>query len=221
MRTICALALSLAAATGGQLEEKPPKAPAGFDEATAGRLLEIRRVFVDRLGGGETASQIRDMIISSLQSGRLFVITEKEERADAFLRGSAEDLVFTDVHSSSDNINARAAASLGSNPDKEAADRRSRSGSITVGEQESTRIAERKHEATVSVRLVSKDGDVLWSTTQESLGAKFRGASADVADKVTRQLLKDYEAARQARNGLREKGIQADRGAAGEARKNP
>ena len=221
MRTICALALGLAAAAGGQTEEKPAKAPAAVDEATAVRLLEIRRVFVDRLGGGETAAQIRDMIIGSLQIGKLFVITEKEERADAFLRGSAEDLVFTDVHSSSDNLNARASASMGSNPDTAAADRRSRSGSLTVGEQESTRIAERKHEATASVRLVSKDGDVLWSTTQESLGAKFRGASADVADKVTRQLLKDYEAARQARNGLRGKGIQADRGAAGEARKNP
>jgi hypothetical protein len=218
---LCALALSLAAPAGGQTEEKAVKAPAAFDEATALRLLEVRRVFVDRLTGGETASQIRDMIIGSLQSGKLFVITEKEEKADAILRGSAEDLVFTDVHSSSDNINARAAASLGSNPDKEAADRRSRSGSITVGEQESTRTAERKHEATASVRLVSKDGDVLWSTTQESLGAKFRGASADVADKVTRQLLKDYEAARQVRNGLKGKEIQADKRVAGEPRKNP
>lgn len=221
MCTICALALSLAAATGGQVEEKPPKAPAAFDAATAVGLLEIRRVFVDRLGGGETAAQIRDMLISSLQAGKLFVITEKEERADAILRGSAEDLVFTDVHSSSDSLNARASVGLGSNPDKEAADRRSRSGSLTVGEQESTRIAERKHEATASVRLVSKDGDVLWSTTQESLGAKFRGASADVADKVTRQLLKDYEAARQARNRLREKEIQIDPGAARENRQNP
>ncbi len=221
MRPICALALSLAVANGGQMGEKPPKAPAAFDEATAARLLEIRRVFVDRLGGGETASQIRDMIISSLQSGKLFVITEKEERADAVLRGSAEDLVFTDVHSSSDSLNARASAGVGSNPDKEAADRRSRSGSLTVGEQESTRIAERKHEATASVRLVSTDGDVLWSTTQESLGAKFRGASADVADKVTRQLLKDYEAVRKARNALVGKGIQIDRGPAGEAQKNP
>jgi hypothetical protein len=221
MRLICALGLSFVVAAGGQTEEKPVKAPAAFDRATAVRLLEIQRVFVDRLGGGETASQIRDMIIGSLQSGKLFVITEKEERADAVLRGSAEDLVFTDVYSSSDSLNARASAGTGSNPDKEAADRRSRSGSLTVGEQESTRLAERKHEATASVRLVSKDGDVLWSTTQESLGAKFRGASADVADKVTRQLLKDYEAARQARNELRGKGIQADQGAAGEARKNP
>jgi hypothetical protein len=64
---------------------------------------------------------------------------------------------------------------------------------VTVGEHESTHIAERKHEAVASVRLVNKDGDVIWSTTQESLGAKFRGASADVAYKVTKQLLADIE----------------------------
>lgn len=221
MPKICAVLLSLAAAASGQMEERPAKTPSAFDAATAVRLLEIRRVFVDRLGGGETASQIRDMIISSLQSGKLFVITEKEERADAVMRGSAEDLVFTDVYSSSESLNARASAGVGSNPDRDADDRRSRSGSLTVGEQESTRIAERKHEATASVRLVSKDGDVLWSTTQESLGAKFRGASADVAEKVLRQLLRDYEAARQARNWLKVKGIQVDRGAAGEVRRNP
>jgi hypothetical protein len=46
------------------------------------------------------------------------------------------------------------------------------------------------------VRLVNKDGDVIWSTTQESLGAKFRGASADVADKITAKLKEDFEKAR-------------------------
>jgi hypothetical protein len=44
-----------------------------------------------------------------------------------------------------------------------------------------------------TVRLVNKDGDVIWSTTQESTGAKFRGASADVAEKITRQLVADYD----------------------------
>ncbi len=167
---------------------------------TLTRLLDIRRVYVDRFGGGETGSQLRDMIISSIQSAKLFVITENEERADAVLRGSAEDLIFTDTHSSSDSLDARASASLGSNPDRTASDRRSRSGAVSAGEQESSRSVERRHEATASVRLVSKDGDVLWSTTQESLGAKFRGAGADVADKIARQLAKDYEVARKERN---------------------
>src|SRR5215471_16580716 len=55
----------------------------------------LRRVFVDRLSGGETATQMRDMIVSSLQNARLFVITENQERA-AVLPGSDDDLVFTD-----------------------------------------------------------------------------------------------------------------------------
>jgi hypothetical protein len=46
---------------------------------------------------------------------------------------------------------------------------------------------------------------VIWSTTQESLGAKFRGASADVADKITRQLQADYARARKVAGASAEK----------------
>jgi len=45
---------------------------------------------------------------------------------------------------------------------------------------------------------VNRDGDVLWATTQESGGAKFRGATADVADKVARALAEDVRQARAA-----------------------
>ena len=65
-----------------------------------------------------------------------------------------------------------------------------------VGQDESEKISERKHEAMAAVRLVDGNGDVIWSTTQESLGAKFKGASADVADKVVKQLLADIDKAR-------------------------
>lgn len=205
MLSLACVLLLLSAQAGPAASPKEEAAPAAVEEATTLRLLEIRRVFVDRLSGGETAAQIRDMIIASLQSAKLFILTENEERADAFLRGSAEDLVFTDTYSASESLSARASTSLGRDPDTSGSDRRGRSASVSVGDQESMRIAERKHEATASVRLVSKDGDVLWSTTQESLGAKFRGASADVAEKITRQLVKDYEAARKARNSLKHK----------------
>src|SRR5437870_2030994 len=43
-------------------------------------LLAIKRVYVDRLTGGETAAQMRDLIIGSLQSAKLFVITENADR---------------------------------------------------------------------------------------------------------------------------------------------
>jgi hypothetical protein len=62
-----------------------------------------------------------------------------------------------------------------------------------VNDSESVRIQERKHEASASVRIVARDGDVLWSTTQESQGAKFRSASADVAERITRQLIADID----------------------------
>ena len=195
-----ALILCVAAAVPAGTQQSAAKAPAPVETETLVRLLDIRRVYVDRLGGGETAGQVRDMIISSLQGAKLFILTENQDRADAILRGSAEDLVFTDTYSSSESLNARASAGIGSDPDRTSSDRRSRYGGVSVGDQESTRIAERKHEASASVRLVSKDGDVLWSTTQESLGAKFRGASADVAEKITRQLLRDYDSAKRLRD---------------------
>jgi hypothetical protein len=38
---------------------------------------------------------------------------------------------------------------------------------------------------------VNSDGDVIWTTTQESKGGKYKGASADVADMCVKQLLRD------------------------------
>src|SRR5579884_811442 len=75
------------------------------------QLLSIRRVYVDRLTGGETAAQMREILISSLEETGLFIVTENQDRADTFLRGGAEDLVFTEVHSSSDSVNVHGSAS--------------------------------------------------------------------------------------------------------------
>ncbi|MSV34175.1 MAG: hypothetical protein EXQ47_01065 [Bryobacterales bacterium] len=166
------------------------------------QIVRVKRVYVDRLTGGETAAQMRDLIMSSLQGSKLFVITENPERADAFLRGAAEDLVFTDAFSSSEGVRMSAgegessASSTGSRVSgvsNTVSNRSSRRLSVGVGDHESLSTRERKHEALATVRLVNKDGDVIWSTTQESNGAKFRGASADVADKITRQLVADYQ----------------------------
>jgi hypothetical protein len=166
------------------------------------QIAGIKRVYIDRLTGGETAAQMRDLLISSLQGSKLFVLTENADRADAFLRGAAEDLVYTDNFQSSEGVNAhvgdseRNSNSSGSrfNGGGGSVSRSvARSMSAGVGENEATNIHERKHEAMATVRLVNKDGDVMWSTTQESIGAKFRGASADVADKITKQLTADME----------------------------
>jgi len=62
-----------------------------------------------------------------------------------------------------------------------------------MGTSDSSVNTETINEARVAVRLVNSDGDVIWTTTQESKGAKYQGSSADVADKCVKQLLRDVE----------------------------
>jgi hypothetical protein len=156
-------------------------------------LLAVKRIHVEKLNG-ESSAQIRDMLINALQSAKVFVMTENAEKADAILRGFGEDLIYNESFESRDGVDAR--ASIGSSGSSRSTGRRLPGVTLGVGTDESTRSNERKHEASVAVRLVNRDGDVIWSTTQESKGAKFRGASADVADKVIRQLLTDLDKAR-------------------------
>jgi hypothetical protein len=168
-----------------------------YAEATLG---QVRRVYVDQLGGGPTSDQMRDMVIAALQESGLFMITENPERADASLRGSSDDKVFTEEHQTSDSIGfhasdgsgSRSAASIGTSTSS------NKSLSAGISESESSHINERRHEAVAAVRLVNAAGDVIWSTTQESNGAKFRGAMADVADKIVRRLADETKKARTA-----------------------
>jgi hypothetical protein len=157
------------------------------------QLLTLKRVFVDHLTGGETAGQMRDIIIGSLVESKLFIVTENQEKADAVLRGAAEDLVFTESHSSSDGINAKVNIGTGKGAPGYRTDQ---TGGLGFGETESDHSTLRRHEALATVRLTNKEGDVIWSTTQESLGAKYHGASADVADKIAAKLKEDFERAK-------------------------
>jgi hypothetical protein len=179
MRFYRLIVLTLVASAAFAVESRPSEAA----------LADVKRVYVDQLGGGKTSDQFRDMLIAAIQTTGLFVLTENPEHADATLRGSGDDLIFTEEHNSSDSIGVHANAGSGSSS------RSLNSGvssnattGIGVTDSENSKISERHHEATGSVRLVSKDGDVIWSTTQESNGGKFRSAMADVADKIVRQL---------------------------------
>lgn len=176
--------------------------PAWAQEDLSPQLLTVKRVYVDRLTGGETAAQLRDLIITSLENTKLYVITENPDRADLTMRGAAEDLIFTDMFQSSEGINMHGGASSSSDYGTGTRfngagggydSRSSRAINMGVGDESSSNIHERRHEAFATVRLVNKDGDVIWATTQESTGGKYRGASADVADKVARQLADDIE----------------------------
>jgi hypothetical protein len=159
-------------------------------------LLDIKRIYVAPLTGGKESAALRDLIIAGLDSTKLFVLTENPDRADAILKGAADDNTFTDTFDSGESVNAH--QTLGKYGSGASAASRTGGGygAVAMGENDIHHIKERKHEAYAAVRLCNKDGDVLWSTTQESLGGKFRGASADVAAKIAHQLTIDYDRAR-------------------------
>jgi hypothetical protein len=123
---------------------------------------------------------------------KLFILTENPERADAILKGAADDKTFTDSLDKNDETSYH--EQLGKTSGGTAFIRGSTVAVANGGSiDETTHLRDRKHEAYATVRLCNKDGDVLWSTTQESLGAKFHGASADVAARIARQITLDYE----------------------------
>jgi hypothetical protein len=167
--------------------------PAALQQAQRAKLGAVRSVYVDQLNGSDGSAQIRDMLIGTLHRSAVFVITEDAEHADAFLRGSAEDLVYTEYYSSREGLNVRGAVSKSN---REAGESNFDSNSFGIGDSEATSRREQKHEAMAAVRLVLRDGEVIWSTTQESSGAKYRGPASDVAEKVTHQLVSDVQSAR-------------------------
>jgi hypothetical protein len=158
--------------------------------AAVTHLAEVKRIYVSELIG-MNADALRELIIASLDSTGLFILTDNADRADAILKGAADDKVFTESVDIQEGISAR--ENLGKSGSGSSSYSRSGGayGGISISDSQSHHSKERKHEAYAAVRLCNKDGDVLWSTTQESLGAKFRGASADVASKIARQLTLD------------------------------
>jgi hypothetical protein len=167
----------------------------GAGSATNG-LLDVKRIYVAPLTGGKESAALRDLIIAGLDATKLFVLTENPERADAVLKGAADDNTFTDTFDSGESVNAHQTVGKYGSGASAATRTGGGYGAVAMGENDIHHIKERKHEAYAAVRLCNKDGDVLWSTTQESLGAKFRGASADVAAKIAHQLTIDYDRAR-------------------------
>lgn len=152
-----------------------PTAPESTQSAAAvespiAKLKSVRRIYVDSFGESTLATQIQAAVIASLAESKRFLITENKDKADAILRGTALESSSLEYHSNTEETaTPRAAIS------------------------DSTTSTETVNYARLSVRLVSSDGDVIWATTQESRGAKYKGASADVADKIVKRLLHELE----------------------------
>lgn len=199
-----ALALLLQTAAASQpLETPTTKAAVKADVSeVAKKLLTIKRIYVDTFGDDAVAKQIQAMVISSLAETKRFIITENKEKADAILRGTALEKSAQEFHAFEEGAAASTASGghSGSVYGSASGGTANISGHSSGGFAARAMAAEDKNAATetvndarIAVRLVAADGDVIWTTKQESKGAKYKGASADVADKVAKQLVRDIE----------------------------
>ncbi len=188
-----ALSLALVCAFAVAAFPALPQTSGAASMPSISSLLQVKRIYVAPLVGGVGAATMRELIISSLDSSKLFLITDNPDRADAILKGAADDQTFTDSFDIDQGLTARENLGVGAGKTRSTT---GGSAGLSIGDNESRHTRERKHEAYATVRLCNRDGDVLWSTTQESPGGKFRGASADVAAKVAHQLTLDVDRAR-------------------------
>jgi hypothetical protein len=175
-------AAMLLAATGALAAAANP--PLSLADQQLKKLAGVHRLYVEELVG-EGAHAIRDLLAAAIHARGLFVLVEDPAMADAYMRGSAEDLIYTDYERYRSGINVRGAAS---SSQRESGDSNYGSASFGVGDTEDSNRRERRHEALAAVRIVLNNGEVVWAAARESNGAKFRGAAADVAHGVAEEL---------------------------------
>lgn len=165
----------------------------------ARQLVKVRRVYVESFGNDPVGQKVQAMVITSLTDSNRFVVTEDKGKADAILKGTASEKTSDELHAYGSST-AVATAHGGSHIEG-SANYISGGGGFSAAKgaiDDSSVNTETVERASASVRLVNLDGDVVWTTTQESKGAKFKGASADVADKIVKQLTRDVEKANKA-----------------------
>jgi curli biogenesis system outer membrane secretion channel CsgG len=169
------------------------------------QLSKVKRIYVDSFGEDAIARQVQAMVVAELTRTKLFIVTENKDKADAILRGAGLEKTSQEVHSYSDSTAIGGAAGghsgsvsghsingVGSISGNSSGGFVSRSAAIS----DSSLNTETVNDARVAVRLVDKDGDIIWATSQESQGAKYKGATGDVAEKVVKQLVRDFEKAK-------------------------
>jgi hypothetical protein len=155
---------------------------------------------VESFGTTEAAQQLQAMIISSLTECKRLTVTEDKSKADAILKGVGAEKSSQEVHAYGSSTSVATASgshsgSIGGSGGNISGHHSGVFGAAASAIDDSSVNTETIDNAKASVRLINADGDVIWTSTQESRGAKYKGASSDVADKIVKQLLRDIEQA--------------------------
>jgi hypothetical protein len=161
MKALVLAAILTLAAAGEE-----PSSTASIEETGLRQLRALRRVLCRPADGWRNGRPDARHPGHEARSRQPFILTENPDRADATLRGAAEDLVFTEVHNSSDSLNAHTNFASGRTTRRTGGSYKG----IGIGENKSEHSAERCHPAMAAVHLGNNEGDVIWSTTQEEPG---------------------------------------------------
>lgn len=165
-------------------------------------LISAKRIYVESFGEDVLSKTFQSMLVDAVGTTKRFIVTENKDKADLILKGAALEKTNQEMHALGSGTVVAGAAGGGSSHISGSANSAgatvsgsSHSGfrAQHLGIDDSQASVETVNDARAAVRLVSKDGDVIWSTTQESKGAKYKGATADVAEKIVKQLLRDIE----------------------------
>jgi hypothetical protein len=155
---------------------------------------------VESFGTTEAAQQLQAMLIASLTDSKRLTVTEDKTKADAILKGFASEKSSQEVHAFGSGTSVATAGgshsgSISGSGGNISGSSQGAFGAAASAINDSSVNTETIDSAKAAVRLVNEDGDVIWTSTQESKGAKYKGASADVADKIVKQLVRDIEKA--------------------------
>jgi curli biogenesis system outer membrane secretion channel CsgG len=165
-------------------------------------ISQVRRIYIDGFGDDVVAKQIQAMVVAELAKTERFIATENKDKADAILKGAALEKTSQELHGYNSSTAAghasggHSATVSGSVVNGNGSISGSSNGGFAASSaaiSDSYQSTETVNDARIAVRLVNQDGDIIWATAQESHGAKYKGSSADVAEKVVKQLLRDIE----------------------------
>lgn len=165
---------------------------------TSTELASIKRICVEKFAGLEPqADQAREMAIASLFGTKKFRVTENCEKAEAILRGSVTGSSEQRVRVEGDSVEfgravGYSSASVGGG---------SGSGSAGFGaakgaDAETLASSETISQASITLRIVDPDGEILWAHTEEAKAGKVKGPVAFAIDRAIDQLLRDIEKAK-------------------------
>jgi hypothetical protein len=189
-----------------------PAPPLSVKEMADDKLCAVKKISVDSFGDDALAKALYGMIINDLAATKKFTITEWPGDADAILRGGA----IASTPTESKTSGGQSSGSGGGQAPSGGGGRGETGGQAPSGgggqgapggggaggagaaqKAGGTSVivsTDNVTDATLAMRIVSKDGTIIWAATKESKGTNGKGPIEDVADAIVAQLMTDLAA---------------------------